>query len=142
MADEMMMTARVAELEGLLRECGEQFRFHEASHRAKILPDLGLDDPLNADPHRKAEVNAALAARVESLLRRETAFQPEGTAPDNASDLMIALQITCCHPGARLLVMGGRLDGRWVLPIDHDVDVIGWAPAPAFPEILMGETRQ
>lgn len=140
MADEMMTAARIVELEGLLRECGEQFRFYEASHLNKIAPG-----GINEDASRKAEVNAALAARVESLLRGETIFQPADTAPDDASDLVLAVITTCdCKggPGLKLLTMGSREGGEWVHELPHYVDVVGWAPAPAFPEILMGETRQ
>jgi hypothetical protein len=128
----MIAAARTVELEGLLRECGEQFRFYEGSHRAKG----------TADADAKAEVNAGLASRVESLLRGDTSFQPADTAPQDSSDLIVALVIACCHPGARLLVMGARAEGRWLLPIEHEVEVVGWAPAPPFPEILMGGTKQ
>ncbi|MBD3762608.1 hypothetical protein [Rhizorhabdus sp.] len=132
MADEMLQAARLVELEGLVREFGEQFRFYEASHRAKGTPDADA----------KADVNDMLASRAEAALRGDTAFRAPETAPDNAPDLIIALVIKCCHPGARLLTIGDRYEGRWVFPIEHEVDVIGWAPAPAFPEILMGGTRQ
>ncbi|MBO9377881.1 hypothetical protein GG804_13995 [Sphingomonas histidinilytica] len=63
MADDMMMAARIAELEGLVRECGEQFRFYEASHLAKLAPG-----GVNEDAQRKAEANRAWAERCERAL--------------------------------------------------------------------------
>ena len=70
MAVDMMMAARMAELEGLVRECGEQFRFYEASHRSKIRKDFrdANQAVINRDALHKAEVNRALAERCEKAL--------------------------------------------------------------------------
>jgi hypothetical protein len=50
----------------LLKECAEQFRFYEAQHRAKNTSEADV----------KAEVNAALANRIEHHLRSPASTEP------------------------------------------------------------------
>lgn len=65
---DMLDAARIAELEALVRICGEQFRFYEASHRAQAV-SLADADPLFAERMRKADINRGLAERCEAANR-------------------------------------------------------------------------
>lgn len=139
--DPIFLHARIVELEGIVRHCGEQFRFYEASHREQAVP-LADADPRFADKMNKAEVNRNFASRCEAALKGTTAFLPADTAPEQAENLLVAVIIECCAPGTRMVITGGRLDGRWAFGLEHDFAVIGWMHAPRFPEILVPENRQ
>lgn len=81
-------------------------------------------------------------AKPPAVAQRRISFVPGDQAPAEVN-LIVALQMKCCLPGAKLISTGQRdQGGKWVLPIDHDVEILGWMVAPAFPEILAPQGGQ
>lgn len=84
-------------------------------------------------------LGAGMPAVPPQQAQRFISFVNGNNAPSGV-DLIVAVRMRCCHPGAKMISTGQRMpNGGWVLPHNHDVEIVGWMVAPAFPEILAPE---
>lgn len=95
----------------LLAEAGRQFRFYEKQHRAK---------PRSEDTLAKAEVNRALAARIEAVL----AAPAEAGDDVDAAELKTVASALCHAAGGEPL---GLIENAASRP-GEDARVEAWAP--------------
>lgn len=63
-------------------------------------------------------------------------WKPAKTAPDEAFGLVVYGTVTCsCGHGSKVMLVGGRINGEWVLDFDHSLEITHWMKLPEPPDM-------
>ena len=92
-----------------------------------------------AEALQVAEQVSPLPQVAHRALQALAAVAPVWRAPDTAPTELFAaavlVRILCCAPagGGLTTVCGGRQNSQWIIPIQHEIQILGWAPLPPPP---------